>query len=117
MRVLIAEDEALIRMNSADMIREFGFGVIEAVDADEAISLLESVPDIKAVFTDIQMAGSMDGLRLAAFIRDRWPPVELVLVSGHMRVSDAEMPSRSRFFAKPYDADKVTKALQDFARH
>lgn len=69
--VLVVEDEALIRMNSVDMIREFGFGVVEAVDADEAVSLLESVPDIKVVFTDIQMAGSMDGLRLAAFIRDR----------------------------------------------
>ena len=78
--VLVVEDETLIRMHSVDMIRDFGFEGIEAVNADEAVSLLETIPEIKVVFTDIQMPGSMDGLLLAAVIRDRWPPVALLVV-------------------------------------
>src|SRR5690348_14121411 len=73
--ILVVEDEALIRMHSAEMIRDLGFEVIEAVDADEAVSLLESIAGIKVIFTDIQMPGAMNGLRLAAVVRDRWPPV------------------------------------------
>jgi len=72
--VLVVEDEALVRMNSADVIRNLGFDVIEAEDADHAVSLLESVPGITVLFTDVQMPGSMDGLLLAAVVRDRWPP-------------------------------------------
>src|ERR1700746_1118000 len=83
--VLVVEDEALIRMDSADVIRDLGFEVIEAVDADQAVSLLESVPGIKVVFTDIQMPGSMDGLLLAAIVRDRWPPIALLVTSGKLR--------------------------------
>ena len=94
--VLIVEDEVLIRMNSVDMIREFGFEVIEAVDADRAIAALEANPDITVVFTDIQMAGSMDGLRLAAVIRDRWPPVELIVTSGHVSVGSKDLPALAR---------------------
>jgi CheY-like chemotaxis protein len=109
--VLVVEDEALIRMNSVDMIREFGFGVVEAVDADEAVSLLESVPDIKVVFTDIQMAGSMDGLRLAAFLRDRWPPVALLITSGRVRPFVDDMPEGARFIPKPYSAWQLQEEL------
>jgi two-component system, response regulator PdtaR len=53
--VLVVEDEALVRMGSADVIRDLGFEVIEAVEADHAISLLETVPGVMVVFTDIQM--------------------------------------------------------------
>ena len=73
-----------IRLESVDMIRDLGFEVIEAVDADEAVSLLESVAGIEVVFTDIQMPGSMDGLLLAAVVR-RWPPVALLIASGRER--------------------------------
>lgn len=110
--VLVVEDEALIRINSVDMIREFGFGVIEAADADEAVSLLESVPDIGVVFTDIQMAGSMDGLRLAAFIRHRWPPVALLITSGKERPFVDDMPAGARFIPKPYSAWQLQEELQ-----
>ena len=73
--VLVVEDEALIRMHAAEMIRDLGFEVLEAANADQAISLLESNSEISVVFTDIQMPGSMDGLRLLAVVRDRWPPL------------------------------------------
>jgi two-component system, response regulator PdtaR len=86
--VLVVEDESLVRMNALAMVEEAGFEAIAASDADEAIRLLESRSDIRAVFTDIQMPGSMDGLRLARVVRDRWPPVALIITSGQTSVSE-----------------------------
>lgn len=107
--VLVVEDEALIRISSADVIRDLGFDVLEAVDADHAISLLESVPGITVVFTDIQMPGSMDGLLLAAVVRDRWPPIALLVTSGKLRPASSDMPIGARFLSKPY----LPSELQD----
>ena len=109
--VLIVEDEALIRMHCAEMVRDLGFEVIEAVDADEAVSLLESVPGIKVVFTDIQMPGSMDGLKLAAAIRDRWPPVALLITSGKVRPPADDMPTGALFIPKPYSPWQLKEQL------
>jgi CheY-like chemotaxis protein len=102
--VLIVEDDFLIRLNAVDMVRALGFEAIEAVDADHAISFLERCPDlsVSVVFTDIQMPGSMDGLRLVAVIRDRWPPVALLVTSGRVHPSAQELPSGARFLPKPY---------------
>ena len=102
--ILVVEDDFLIRANAIDMVRELGFEAIEAVDADHAISLLEAYPDlpISVVFTDIQMPGSMDGLRLAAVIRHRRPPVALLVTSGQVDPPAQELPSGARFLPKPY---------------
>jgi CheY-like chemotaxis protein len=100
--VLVVEDEALIRMHAADMIRDLGFEVIEAPDADQAIYLLESNSEISVVFTDIQMPGSMDGLRLVAVVRKRWPPVALLVTSGQFRPRDDDLPENTHFLPKPY---------------
>jgi two-component system, response regulator PdtaR len=110
--VLVLEDEALVRMSSADVIRDLGFEVIEAVDADHAISLLESVPGVMVVFTDIQMPGSMDGLLLAAVVRDRWPPIALLITSGKMRPASSDMPTGARFISKPYSPLELKGQLQ-----
>jgi CheY-like chemotaxis protein len=75
--VLVVEDEYLIRVSAVQMIEEAGFELLAASDADEAIRILESRNDIRAVFTDVQMPGSMDGIRLARVVRNRWPPVAL----------------------------------------
>jgi two-component system, response regulator PdtaR len=99
--VLVVEDDVLVRMNTADVIRDLGFSVLEAVDADQAIALLESTP-ATVLFTDIQMPGSMDGLRLAAVVRDRWPPVALLITSGQVSPHTADMPSGAHFIQKPY---------------
>jgi two-component system, response regulator PdtaR len=99
--ILVVEDEALIG-NAAYMIRDLGFEVIEAADADQAVSLLESIPEISVVFTDIQMPGSMDGLRLVAVVRKRWPPVALLVTSGQFRPKDGELPENTLFLPKPY---------------
>ncbi len=100
--VLVVEDDALLRMSSADQIRDLGFEVVEAIDADHAVSLLESVPGITVLFTDIQMPGSMDGLRLAAIVRDRWPPIALLITSGQLCPPAGDMPDGARFLSKPY---------------
>ena len=99
--VLVVEDDFLIRMNAAEMIADAGFDVIEAASADEAIVILEDRLDITVVFTDIQMPGSMDGLKLAAAIRGRWPPIKIVATSGLVDVREDDLPEGGRFLPKP----------------
>ncbi|MCP1912666.1 CheY-like chemotaxis protein [Bradyrhizobium elkanii] len=91
--VLIVEDEYLIRLSAAEMVRELGFEVVEAVDADHAIDLLETTADIAIVFTDIQMPGSMDGLRRLALVRNRWPPIALLVTSGQVEPAIEDLPA------------------------
>src|SRR5580698_7763267 len=100
--VLIVEDEPLIRMGAGKIIEDAGYEVIEAASADEAIRILESRSDIRVVFTDIHMPGSMDGLKLAHAVRKRWPPIKIIVTSGRSQVSEQELPEGGRFFAKPY---------------
>ena len=108
--VLIVEDEFLIRMRAADIINDAGFEVVEAADADEAILILESREDIRVMFTDIRMPGSMDGLKLARAVRDRWPPVHIVATSAHHTLID-ELPAGTVFLPKPYSERKIVGAL------
>jgi two-component system, response regulator PdtaR len=108
--VLVVEDEGLIRTNAVEMIEMAGFEAISASDADEAIRILESRNDIRAVFTDVQMPGSMDGLRLARVVRNRWPPVALIVTSGQTKIPD--LPSGGRFLSKPYHPGQVETTLR-----
>jgi two-component sensor histidine kinase/CheY-like chemotaxis protein len=110
--VLIVEDEMMLRMRAADIVEDAGFRPVEAVNADEAMSILESRSDISLLFTDIQMPGSMDGLKLAHAVHDRWPGIKIILVSGQVTPSDAEKPADSRFFGKPLSVDKLIAELQ-----
>jgi CheY-like chemotaxis protein len=100
-------------MNAAEMIGDAGFNVVEAGNADEAIAILEARPDIRVVFTDIQMPGSMDGLKLAQFVRGRWPPIKIVATSGHAGVRETDLPEGGRFVPKPYDSTQVAGVLRD----
>lgn len=109
--VLLVEDEGLVRMAAADDLVDAGFSVLEAANADQAILMLETHPEISILFTDIDMPGSMDGIRLAHAVRERWPPVKLVLVSGHQSPAADLLPTESAFFAKPYDMGAVSKVL------
>ncbi len=99
--VLVVEDDELIRMHAADMVRDLGFETLEAANADDAISLLDRCSDITVVFTDIQMPGSMDGLHLVAVVRDRWP-LALLVTSGRPAPLDTALPREARFVSKPY---------------
>ena len=111
--VLIVEDEFLLRMDAADMIGAAGFEVVEAGNADEAIEILESRRDITVVFTDIQMPGSMDGLKLARAVRGRWPPIKIVATSGFVRVGKDDLPEGSVFLSKPYRPEHIVSTLRE----
>ena len=113
--VLIVEDEWLLRFSGAEMVADAGFEVVEAGNADEAIAILEARTDIRIVFTDIQMPGSMDGLRLARFVRDRWPPIELVATSGRVTITEGDLPERGVFIPKPYTAATIAEVFGSLA--
>jgi CheY-like chemotaxis protein len=113
--VLIVEDEPLVRFCAAQIVQEAGFAVIEAANADEAIAILESRRDIRVVFTDMHMPGSMDGLKLAHAVRDRWPPIKIIVTSGHEWVGPHDLPDGGRFFAKPYDPGEIKDTLRAWA--
>jgi two-component sensor histidine kinase len=110
--VLVVEDEMVLRMRAVDIVEDAGFAAVEAVNADEAISILEARSDISLLFTDIQMPGSMDGLKLAHAVHDRWPAIKIILVSGQVDPSEAERPTDSRFFGKPLGVEEMTAQLQ-----
>ena len=112
-KVLVVEDEALVRVDMADHLKDEGFGVVEAANADEAIALLETNTDIHILFTDIDMPGSMDGLRLSAFVKDRWPPVRIVVTSGHKMVAIVDLPDGGVFYAKPYNHVDVVRTFRE----
>jgi CheY-like chemotaxis protein len=111
--VLIVEDEFLLRMDAVDMIKAAGFEAAEAANADLAIEILEGRSDITVVFTDIQMPGSMDGLKLARAVRGRWPPIKIVATSGYAHVRETDLPAGGRFLAKPYSPAQVTGVLRE----
>jgi CheY-like chemotaxis protein len=115
--VLVVEDEMLLRMRAVDMVEDAGYTSVEAVDADEAIAILESRSDIALVLTDIQMPGSMDGLKLAHWVHERWPPIKIILVSGQLKLSTIDIPADSRFFGKPLEAGEMIAQMQKMIGH
>jgi len=110
--VLVVEDEIVLRMRAVDIVEDAGFTAVEAVNADEAMAILESRSDISLLFSDIQMPGTMDGLKLAHAVHDRWPSIKIILVSGQIKVSDEDKPVDSRFFGKPLEDKKMITEIQ-----
>jgi two-component sensor histidine kinase len=111
--VLIVEDEMLLRMRAVDIVEDAGFTPLEAANADDALALLESRSDIELLFTDVQMPGSMDGLKLAYAVHERWPSIKIILVSGHVTLSERDRPTDSRFYGKPLEVQKMIAELQE----
>jgi two-component system, response regulator PdtaR len=115
-KVLVVEDEPFISMDISEHLQDVGFIVFEASNADAAITLLEENSDISLIFTDIDMPGSMDGLKLAAAVADRWPPIRIIITSGHRTVEITDIPDGSVFFAKPYSNRTIETAVRDLLR-
>jgi CheY-like chemotaxis protein len=109
--ILVVEDSTIIRMGAVDLVLSAGYEALEACDADEAIRILESRDDVDLVFTDVHMPGTMDGIKLSHYIRDRWPPVKLMVASGIEILEESSLPGGSRFFSKPYDDHTITDAM------
>ena len=109
--VLVVEDEPLQRMMAVDLVEDAGFEALHVASAADAVLILESRLDIRVVFTDIDMPGGLNGMQFAAAVRDRWPPIELIIVSGKRRPLPEELPKRGVFFQKPYKRDEVTATM------
>ena len=109
--VLVVEDQTIILLSALDLVSRAGFEAVGAKSADEAIRILEARPDIRLVFTDVEMPGTMDGLKLAHYVRDRWPPIHLIVVSGKAIMDESRLPANTRFFSKPYNDNSIVEEL------
>lgn len=112
--ILVVEDEPLLNLDISDALSAKGYEVIAVTKADDAIKALEFRSDIHTIFTDIDLPGSMDGLKLAAAVRDRWPPVNIIVTTGMRAPRREEIPARSLFIAKPYRNAQVLDAVRSF---
>lgn len=115
--MLVVEDEPLLRMLAVEVVEDAGLEAIEAANADAAIAILESRDDIRLVFTDIDMPGTMDGMRLAEAIRDRWPPISIIVTSGQIAAVNIFLPDGAAFFSKPHSTSKVADTMRAMAMH
>src|SRR3954447_19907232 len=111
--VLVVEDEFLIRISAVEISLEDGIYVLQAADADEALEILQVRTDIRVIFTDIHMPGSMDGLRLAHAVRGRWPPIKIIATSGRVNVRIDDLPEGGRFLPKPYHPGEIARTLRE----
>ena len=112
--LLVVENELLLSVDISDALKDDGYDVITVANADEAIKVLETRNDIHTIFTDIDVPGSMDGLKLAAAVKDRWPPVHIIITTGMSAPRRDQMPAKSLFIAKPYRNAEVLEALRSF---
>jgi CheY-like chemotaxis protein len=112
--ILVVEDEPLVALEVSETLRDKGYCVITVTNADNAIEVLEARNDIHTVFTDINMPGSMDGLKLAATVRDRWPPVNIIVTTGNRVPHRHQLPENGLFIAKPYHSAEVLEAVRSF---
>jgi DNA-binding NtrC family response regulator len=114
MVILVVEDDTIINLMAVEELQRAEHEVISAYSADQAIEILESRDDIRLIFTDIDMPGSMDGLKLAAAVRDRWPPVHIIITSGKHIPDRTQMPAGALFLEKPYPGSRLVEAVSGF---
>ncbi|MES5100258.1 response regulator [Agrobacterium sp. BA1120] len=110
--ILVVEDEPLLRLAAVDLVEAAGYEAVAAADATEAVAILEVRTDIRVVFTDVDMPRGVDGMRLAAIIRDRWPPIKVIVVSGHIVDPADQIPAETVFFAKPYREEAIVETIR-----
>jgi len=105
--ILVVEDSPIILMNALDLVETGGFEGVGAASADDAIAILAARADVRLVFTDVEMPGTLDGVKLAHYIHDRWPPIHLIVASGTAIHAESTLPSGTRFFSKPYASQTI----------
>jgi CheY-like chemotaxis protein len=112
MKILVVEDEPLIRLGLVSAVEDAGYAVVEAANADDAIRRIAAEGDIRLVVTDVDMPGSMDGIRLAHYVRGRWPPIQLLVISGKVGVVPGQLPAGVRFMSKPYQEPHLLNVIE-----
>lgn len=112
--VLVVEDDPILMLSLVEFVEDAGCEAIEVYSVVEAIQILETRLDIRTVFTDLDMRGSTAGMQLALLIRERWPPLELLMVSSQPW-DQTQVPARGVVLGKPFDRRRIVKALQTFA--
>ncbi len=110
--VLVVEDEGIVRLDAAEGLRDAGFEVVEAADANEALDAVEAREDIGLLFTDIDMPGGMNGLELARRVHSRRPRMRLLLTSGATRIDARDIPDAGAFLRKPYSPEAVASTIR-----
>lgn len=111
--VLLVEDELLVRLTQVEILRDAEFWVVEAQDADEAFDLLKKRPDINVVLTDVNMPGSIDGFEFARLVRQGWPDVGVLVISGKVAPKPGDLPEGTHFLQKPIRPEALVKALKE----
>ncbi len=111
--ILVAEDDELLRLNASELLEEHGYTVVEADNAEEALKVMEKRKDVRLLFTDIQMPPGCDGLELAREVHNRWPKVLLVITSGQVQPTRAEIADDGRFIRKPYRAKDLLGQIDE----
>src|SRR5215213_4616968 len=99
--VLLVEDEALFRTMEVEVLRDAGFWVLEAQDADEAFECLKTRDDIRIVLTDVAMPGSLNGFEFARLVAQGWPEVGVLVISGRAPPKEGDLPPSAVFVRKP----------------
>lgn len=116
--ILVVEDEVLIRLMVSDELRDEGYDVIEACNADEALAVLKSAVRVDLIFSDVRMPGSLDGLGLLTEVKTTFPLLPVILTSGHLEPGTAKTHGASQFLPKPFRLDAIVMAIQRaLARH
>lgn len=113
-KVLVVEDEALIRLTIVDALEDAGFEVVEAASADDAVEIINQ-QTIYLLFTDIQMPGKLSGIDLAHAVAQRFPAAGIIVASGRLTTGDIDLPPTAAFFSKPYDLSTIVARLNAFA--
>jgi CheY-like chemotaxis protein len=115
LRVLLVEDDQLVRQMIAEALSDEGFEVIEASSGDEGAELLIDPDDIDIIFTDVRMPGLLDGIDLALRARELHPRIAVIVVSGyapHLVERLDEMDPRPLFLGKPYRSSEIIQAIR-----
>lgn len=111
--ILVVEDDPFVRDMVLDVLTEAGFSTCEAMAGEEALRRLVLQPDIDVVVTDVDMPGKLDGVELARRIRQSWPGVGVVLISGGSRIM-RPIPPQAKFLAKPFSAAALLRSISTF---
>ena len=114
--VLVVEDESLLRMSTVDELIAHGFEVMEAANAREALEIFNAGRRFECLFTDVDMPGDADGLELARLVKESWPPIEVIVTSGHRDVKQSDLPKDGLFVGKPYSPEIIAELIRKLTK-